>query len=113
MRRTRSAGSRTRRSARPPQALEADVANRRGAGRRGGLDHDRIPCADLPFLDDAEVRPEARGALELLHEARVAHADAELEAREARLADLQERGPDAPAAADHGGRHVDTAHGQV
>ena len=72
-----------------------------------------VARADVTFFDDAQVRAEAPRELELLDERRVAHAHPELEARQARLRDLEDRRADAPSRADHRRAEIEAAHGEV
>src|SRR5688572_4541594 len=74
---------------------------------------DGVSGADLARLGDAQVGPRAARGREALQEPRVAHPQAQLEARKPWLADLQHRGPDPPALADHRGRHVDPTQRQI
>src|SRR4051794_33021632 len=76
-------------SARSPQPREPDVTDRRGAGLARRHDDDLVSGPDVAGLQDSQVRAEARRLLELLHEPRVTHPDAELEAREPGLGDLE------------------------
>src|SRR4051812_8264845 len=85
----------------------------RDAVRRAAHDLDPVAGPDVALLDHAQVGawPTARG--EELREARVAHPEAELEARQARLRDLEQGAAHGPALADHGPRDGQAAHGEV
>jgi len=69
--------------------------------------------ADRARLEDAQVGAGAGGGREAAGEAGVAHADAEPAAGDARLGDLQQRRPDAPALTDDGAGNRQPADGEV
>src|SRR4051812_12299048 len=68
---------------------------------------------ELALGDDAQVRAWPVRSGEPLEHQRIAEPEAELEAREPGLADLELDGPDPPVLADNGVRDVDAAGGQV
>jgi hypothetical protein len=74
---------------------------------------DRVAGADVTSASNAEVHAEAAGFVEPLHERGVAHPDAELEAREFRLRDLERHRSNRPHLADDRGCEVDTVDGEV
>jgi len=76
-------------------------------------DLDRIAGAHVPLAQDGEVGAGAVGLRERAQEARIAHPQAELVARRARLANLEQRAADGPALADPRRAHVDAARRQV
>ena len=71
------------------------------------VDLDRIAGAEVALLDDLQVGARARGQGEALEEGRVAHLQAELEAGQPRLDDLEQRGADPPALAEDGAGDID------
>src|SRR5262249_30256051 len=72
-----------------------------------------VAGADVALLDDAQIRPGPAGAREALREQRVSYAHAELPARQARLAHLEEGRSNRPALADHRVEQMQTLHGEV
>jgi hypothetical protein len=74
---------------------------------------DRIAGPQVPRFDDAQIGAGATRGREALQEHRVAHSQAELEAGEPGLADLQQRRPDPPALADDRVRQIDSRESQV
>ncbi|HEX7979725.1 MAG TPA: hypothetical protein VF461_14045 [Gemmatimonadaceae bacterium] len=76
-------------------------------------DIDRVAGADVPFLHDAQVRAHSTDVLEPSGEARIAEPDAELEAGEPDLRDLEDRGSDCPAFANQCARQVDPFDGEI
>src|SRR4051794_18417379 len=77
------------------------------------VDRDRVARADLALAHDPQVRARALGPREALEHLRIAEAQAQLEAREARLADLELDRAEPPALADHRAAHVDARDGEV
>src|SRR5215208_6022411 len=75
-----------------------DQAHRHAVvGQVRDVDLDRIAGPELALLDDPQVGARARRAREPPDEPGVAHPQPELEARQPRLYDLEQCGPDAPA----------------
>src|SRR4051812_36401537 len=98
----------------------------RGLDRHGPRDHrdrdavvgaagdlDLVAGADLALAHDAQVRARSLRPCEALEHLRVAEAQAELEARKARLADLELDRAEPPALADQRPAHVDARDREV
>jgi hypothetical protein len=73
----------------------------------------RVAGGDLAFGQDAQVGPGAAGGGEAGREPPAAHPDAQLEAGDARLGDLQQGPADPPALPHERVAHIDPAQGQV
>src|SRR6185369_8046857 len=87
-------------------------ADRHAVARR--RDHrDRVTGSDLALPDDPEVGARTGGRGEPPGKARIAHADAELVARDPRLDDLQDRRPDLPRLTDDRRGQIETRRRQV
>src|SRR5262245_45385220 len=95
-----------------PKICLGEEADRHSMSRPAD-DLDPVTGPDLTLLDDSQVGSGPTRHREALQEPGISHADAELEAREAWLGDLEQRRAHPPALAQLGRVEVDPRYGQV